>query len=242
LQDHYHSPTKGTPDHLLTMEDIYAQYSQYNALSLTEGDLRLVLSYLHSTKGVDIAHDIKGYGKSYTVIKFPENSSGSVKAEITQHDKAIISIKTTCRALHTQVDELQRKVEELTYKAKEFYSKKYKARALYCLRIKRDTEQVLEKRLYSLETMETMLMKIEASQNDVQIVRAFNIGADTLRGIISSNGLTLESVEETMFKMQDVLDDQREVEQAIATGSEETNSMQLPAMDEEELERELAAL
>ncbi|KAL0084756.1 Snf7-domain-containing protein [Phycomyces blakesleeanus] len=242
VQDHYQRPLKSALDHLVTFEDIRARYQKCDSLELTDNDLILVLKYLHYSMGLAMADDVKGYEKSYLVVKFPESNTGSTQAEITQHDKAIISIKTACQALNVQVDDLQRKIETLERTAKDFYVKKQKSRALYCLKRKKQYEEILERRLTSLETMETMLMKIEASHNDLQIVEAFNIGADALRGVIGNSELTLESVDEAMVKMQDALDAQKEVENAIATGTEETNAMQLSGVDDAELEKELAAL
>ncbi|KAI9031845.1 Snf7-domain-containing protein [Phycomyces nitens] len=242
VKDHYQRPLKSALDHLVTFEDIRTRYQKCDSLELTDSDLILVLKYLHHSMGLAMADDVKGYEKSYLVVKFPESNTGSAQAEITQHDKAIISIKTTCQALEVQVDDLQRKIEELERAAKDFYVKKQKTRALYCLKRKKHLDEILERRLTSLETMETMLMKIEASHNDLQIVKAFNIGADALRGIMSNSELTLESVDEAMVKMQDALDDQREVEDAIATRTEETNAMQLSGIDDAELEKELEAL
>lgn len=43
------------------------------------------------------------------------------------------------------------------------------AKALYCLKRKKSLQEILEKRLQSMETMDTVLMKIESSQDDLQV-------------------------------------------------------------------------
>lgn len=43
------------------------------------------------------------------------------------------------------------------------------AKALYCMKRKKSLQEILEKRLKSMETMDTVLMKIESSQDDLQV-------------------------------------------------------------------------
>jgi hypothetical protein len=44
------------------------------------------------------------------------------------------------------------------------------------LRKKKQVEEILDRRLKTLETMETMLLKIEASQNDLQVIVPYTTG------------------------------------------------------------------
>jgi hypothetical protein len=112
LAQHFHQHGKRAIDHIMTLSQFKANYAHHfvNELELTEGDITLVLRYLHSQHNVAIADHVKGYGTSYMVIKFPQRE-GQI-ATITQHDEAVISIRTTCYALSVQVDELQKKSEE----------------------------------------------------------------------------------------------------------------------------------
>jgi hypothetical protein len=50
-------------------------------------------------------------------------------------------------------------------------------KALYCLKKKKTLQGILQKRLHSLETMDTILMKMEASQDDKQ-VKIFEINVE----------------------------------------------------------------
>lgn len=103
--------TKAT-DHILTLTQFKSLYATHfvNEIELTDSDISLVLKYLHSQHGVALADNVKGYGTSYMVIKFPSRENEI--ANIIQHDEAVISIRTTCHALSVQVDELQKKSEE----------------------------------------------------------------------------------------------------------------------------------
>lgn len=105
------------------------------------------------------------------------------------------------------------------------------------LRKKKQIEEILDRRFKTLETMETILLKIETSQNDLQVVEAFNMGANTLRSLLSDK----DTVEQTMDKLQDTLEDQKQVEEAMTIGNEEISNQTI-GMTNEDLENELDSL
>lgn len=94
---------------LMTLPEFRSTFGQLDDIDLTDADIWLLVRYLHAEMGVAVADNVKGYGTEYVVVKFPAKDE---KAEITQHDRALVSMKTTCHALKVQVDELQSKAEE----------------------------------------------------------------------------------------------------------------------------------
>lgn len=76
----------------------------------------------------------------------------------------------------------------------------------------------------------------------MQVVRAFNLGADALRTILNDKDLNPESIEKTMEKVQDSLEDQKDVENAIQAGNNQAADIYLPDVNDEELENELDSL
>lgn len=142
--------------------------------------------------------------------------------------------------------------------SKEHHKNNRKPQAVYMLRKKKQVEDILDRRLKTLETMETMLLKIEASQNDLQVntlsysrialthptsvkvVQAFNLGADALRLLLDSKELNADNVDKTMENIQDTLQDQKEIEDAITVGNQDVNNAYLP--DDAALEEELELL
>ncbi|KAI7852395.1 Snf7-domain-containing protein [Circinella umbellata] len=234
--------TNSSASTLLTFNDFRSRYGTDGERSLTDGDIWLLLRYMYSELGVALADDVQGYGATHVVIKFPyKNQVGTQATTIDQQDRAIVSIRTTCSALHSQVDELQQKAEEYTISAKEHYAEGRKSQALYAFKKKKHLLEILDRRLKSLETMETLLMKIEASQNDLQVVQAFNIGADALRSILSNQNLSVDTVDEAMLNVQQAFQDQKEVEDAIVDGVDQANRLNIEE-DDEDLEKELAEL
>ncbi|KAI8098784.1 Snf7-domain-containing protein [Halteromyces radiatus] len=215
-QSYCRQPLKTSSHSLLTFAEFRERYGVYEGHALTDNDLVLILKYLAWRGTIALTNNVHGYGSTFTVLKFVEPGMTQM---ITEQDKAMISIKTTCEALQYQVQNMQQQIEKLTLTAQEHHQKKQKPQTLYSLRRRKHVTEVLDKRLKSLETMEGMLLKMESAQDDMQIIQAFDNGANALRSILT-NGLSMKSVEETMAKIQDVYDDQKETEQAMMEGSQ----------------------
>lgn len=120
---------------------------------------------------------------------------------------------------------------------REYNEKNQKPQAVYMLRKKKQIDEILERRFKTLETMETILLKIETSQNDLQVVEAFNMGANTLRSLLSDKDV----VENTIDKLQDALEDQKQVEEVMMLRNEEISNQAI-GMTNEDLENELDSI
>lgn len=102
---------------ILTFNEFCSKYEKYNSITLTEGDIWLLLKYMNSHFGVTLDPEVQGYGKTHLAIKFPKYNEHDLKfhstpEDITDNDKAVISLKSTCEALHDQVKDLELKMEE----------------------------------------------------------------------------------------------------------------------------------
>ncbi|GAA5803305.1 hypothetical protein HPULCUR_008784 [Helicostylum pulchrum] len=246
IQQHYKKPLCSSLDNLFTFSEFKQSYDtipcfQETIIQLSDLDIWMILRYLHHHYGVDLAETANTLGSSSTVIKFADrNEVERVKAKITSNDKALINLKIACTMLHRQVDELQVKSEEFLLLARQHFKNGRKPQAAYMLKKKKKIDGILEGRLKTLETMETILLKIEASQNDLQVVQAFNMGADALRVLL--NDKNLSSIDETIEKVEDGLKDQKQVEEAMTVANQQVTDAYLPAVDEQELEQELNEL
>ncbi|KAI8886930.1 hypothetical protein K501DRAFT_176641 [Backusella circina FSU 941] len=240
MNQHFEAPVRYGSDTCMTLNEFKEKYARHfiNQLEMTETDVMWLLKYLQSQHGVAIANDVRGYATTYMLIKLPQRNTET--AIITKHDEAVLSIRTTSHALSVQVDELQKKSEELEQQSREEKSKGRIPKALYCLKKKRTLQDILQKRLHSMETMDTILMKMEASQDDKQVVEAFNLGADALRNLLGGEGLSLESVDDAMQNIQNALRDQKEVEDAIKMGNDDIAN--LSGYSDTDLEQELSQL
>lgn len=117
--------------------------------------------------------------------------------------------------------------------------------------------ELLSRRLGTLETLQTVYMKIEQASSDVevraihtqsdcqlltsivgsQIMAAYETSASTLKTLLASPALKIERVDRTMEDLQDVLADEAEVRNAISSAS-----VGGAEIDEDEILAELAGL
>ncbi|KAI8369076.1 Snf7-domain-containing protein [Blakeslea trispora] len=236
LQQHTQKPLCSLLDHLLSFDEFQKQYRslpcfQETCVQLSDLDLWLILRYLVHHYGVCVRDTYKTFGHQTVAIKMPSRTEQQTAAEITEEDRAIVSLKTACATLHHQVDKLQAKSQELLLSAKENYKFNRKPQAIYRLKKKKQIEEVLEQRYRTLDTMETVLLKIEAAQNDLQVIQAFNLGTETLRSILASH--SIDQVEETMDQLKTTLEEHEQTEAAWQSF--------LPGEDDE-LEQQLLAL
>lgn len=120
------------------------------------------------------------------MIKFVAENSTEGR-EITAVDRGILELKSAVGDLHAQVAGVQQKIDELrlpphisctrspshpsrcTRKASNSLRQKRKSVALSYIRSRRQLEDLLSKRLGSLDTLESTLIRVEAAVGDVEV-------------------------------------------------------------------------
>lgn len=104
---------------------------------------------------------------------------------VTNVDRGILELKSAVTNMHAQVDSLQNKVERLalssngyidtdlhcslTLRASEALKQKRKAIALNAIRMRKQVQDLLEKRLTALENLENTLLRVEAAAGDIEV-------------------------------------------------------------------------
>ncbi|ORX53575.1 hypothetical protein DM01DRAFT_1287552 [Hesseltinella vesiculosa] len=228
-------PVKSYTNTLLTLSDFRKHYGTYRHRSLTDLDLHLILKYMASQNMIALDNVVQD-NKNQMVIKFIEPGMPN---EIKDNEKAMISIRTTCDTLHLQIDRLQSRFEQLTTEAKSQHDLKHKPQALSSLKRRKQVLDMLSKRLGTLETVEGLLLKMESAKDDLQILQAFDQGANALRNMLSDQ-VSLEAVEDTMSKIHEAYADQQDVEQSMTQGMKSLDAVDDD--DEEALLKELQEL
>lgn len=111
------------------------------------------------------------------------------------------------------------------------------------LRSKKALQDLLSKRSGALETIDKLVLGIETATGDLEIVKAYQSASETLRKILNKPELQSDTVAQTMDDVSDILADQQEIDDLVTQGSQEAVSAAgIQAVDEDELERELAEL
>ncbi|CAG8610902.1 6869_t:CDS:2, partial [Scutellospora calospora] len=213
----------GITDNLFTLSTFKTEFATKSIpnVTLSDTDLKVLITYL--------------------IIKFkPRNINTNTKFEIASIDRGIIHIKETCNKLHQQIHDIEERIKEVSSKIYKHILQKQKVIAKHHLRQKMHLEKVLSKRAGSLVTVEEILLKIQGAATDAEIIDIYNVGANTLHDVMASTGLTIDSVDATIDKLQDVLADQQEIDEAMKLGSDSTLDASL--IQDDELEKELEDL
>ncbi|RPD66129.1 hypothetical protein L226DRAFT_454410 [Lentinus tigrinus ALCF2SS1-7] len=220
-------------DTLYNVDGFRAEFSEcaFEGATLSGTDIKVLLKFLERDKGVII---VRG-----EVIKFVDEGT-SQASEVSAVDTGILALKTSVEKLQVQVDNVQHRIDQLTQQTSNALRQKRKEIAMTHLRARKQFEEVLKKRLSSLELLRTTLIRVETSAGDVEIMKAYESSTATLREVLAHPLLQREKIDETMDAMAAANADAREVQDAIQLGAELAQAD--TGVDDADIEAELEAL
>ncbi|GBE82176.1 Snf7-domain-containing protein [Sparassis latifolia] len=198
---------------------------------LSDLDLKVLAKYLERDKRV--------LAVQKEVIKF-SNADGEQQPEITAIDSGVLELKIGVDKLKAQIDNIQARIDERSQQISSALRQKRKEVAMSHLRARKQWEDLLRKRLGSLETLQSTLIRVETSAGDIEIMKSYESSTATLRAILAHPSLQRDKIDETLDAMTSANIDARELDDAIRMG---VDMVQPDAdIDEAELEDELKAL
>ncbi|KAG1827170.1 Snf7-domain-containing protein [Suillus subaureus] len=218
-------------DNLYTFEDFRREFGVkvLPGVVLSEIDTKVLIKFLEREKRVVIQNG--------DVIKFV---TATHDREITAVDRGILQLKTAVRNLHEQVDSIQNKIDQTTSNISNALRQQRKSIALAELRFKKHLDDLLSKRLGSLNNLESTLISVETAAGDVEIMKTYESSTATLKAILSHPSLQRDKIEETMDALATSTADAREIDDAIRMGGD--MAAVDTGIDDMELEAELNAL
>ncbi|CAG8618532.1 2644_t:CDS:2 [Funneliformis mosseae] len=244
LQHHEKNAIHGITDNLYTLTSFKAEYAALAVpgVVLSDTDLTMLVSYLEFEQRMLITEAWHGNEEKEDeiIIKMRSKKEKYLsKLEFTKSDRGIICIKETSKKLRKQVEDVEIKMADLNKKITGYLIRKQKVQAKYSLRQKKNLELILSKRMGSLDAIEGVLLKIQGAASDTEIIDMYGLGANALKGVLASEGITAESVDATMDKLQDALADQKEIDDAMKVNQ---TLIETSLEIDEDLEKELEAL
>ncbi|ORY98591.1 Snf7 family [Syncephalastrum racemosum] len=158
--------------------------------------------------------------------------ANSSKHKITAQDRAILDLKVQRDKLKKYQKSINVVLEKEVDIARQALAKGDKKRALLALRKKKYQEQLLEKTDQQLLNLEELTQSVEYALVEKQVLDGLKSGNAVLKEIHKET--SVEAVEKLMDDTADAIAYQNEVDELL--------SGQVSSEDEEEIERELAAL
>ncbi|KAF9961165.1 hypothetical protein BGZ65_011150 [Modicella reniformis] len=221
---------------------------------LTDRDLEIVLRFMQQDmKAVVIGRlDVTQRGNEVQdqemVIKFCTNEVVLIKTapDITKADRGIIELRQACKRLEGQIENLESRIVQLTEKARVLVKKQQKLQAMSTLKQRKYLQDMLDKRIRSLDTLSSILFKIQLAETDAEILQAYKLGSMTLASVMATKNkdgeqiLSRDNAEATMDHLAEVFADQQEIDEAMGDGA--LQRTMVGSTDDDELIAELDAL
>ncbi|TRM62605.1 hypothetical protein BD626DRAFT_403645 [Schizophyllum amplum] len=202
--------------------------------ALSEPDTEIMLKFMQRDRGVLVA-DLK-----QDVVKFTDSALPPAERAINAVDKGVVELRTAIQSLQDQISGLQTRMNECTSKAKDALRLNQKTVASTYLRTRKHLEEVLNRRLGSLTTLEGTMISVEGARGDVEIMKSYNLSTSTLRSILSHPSLQREEVEKTMEALAEANVDAREISETVTVNVD--TAVGADTIDDGLVEDELAAL
>lgn len=89
------------------------------------------------------------------------------------------------------------------------------------------------------ENLSAVMLKIEAAESDAAILQAYQSATTSLKSLLAHPSMQRDNVENTMEALQDVLADQKEIEDVVTEGGRTISGTDLV---EDEIQAELDAM
>lgn len=168
-------------------------------------DVLLILKFLKS-------EGFLNYSPVVEVISENVLLAIKIKGTVSSIDFDIIKMKKLHVRLSSQVEELSKKITELTEIARKtllIYNDR--KMATYQLKRRALLEKLQSERLNSLHAVDEILLRISSVSDEKMILEAYKTGANALKGLIPN----LKDVDEAVDQLQGLIADHDEVSRAL---------------------------
>lgn len=225
---------------IISKADVKKRLPEWN---ISEEALPLVLYELHCRQKLMTEHltrqedegDHSHPEDERTVLKFGTESHKAFS--FTEMELSIHKLELTEKDLLNTIGQMEEQIHAHEETARKLVAERKRVLAKNSLRKRDATTKRLEKRVQCLENVQTLMQKIHDVTEDAAVLDAYRTGTKSLQTALSRSGITLDTVDEAITKMQDVIELHDEIKSAIAS----TGAGVVPN-DDAELEKELEEL
>jgi len=144
---------------------------------------------------------------------------------VEQHDPADLEVDQTIGVVKMTLEGIQamnekafKNIERLRAQASAHAKAKRKVQALAALRQKAAVQAGLDKRAQVETSLLDIVMHVDAAATAKEVLAAYKAGSACLEHMFSSSGVSVESAEDTMEKLQVLLEEGEQIQNVISTG------------------------
>ncbi|XP_035793743.1 charged multivesicular body protein 7-like isoform X2 [Anopheles albimanus] len=200
--------------------------------NIIEEGILPALKLLEKARHLTMETVVRG-NRAHEVIKFSERT---VEVHsITYIEKCIYELEQSEQDLNQSIRQIEQAIATIMEQIHTYIQEGHKQSAKSLLKKKHMLESSVQRKINSLENLQQLLSRIQETQQNIGILEAFNLGSITLKKTFADSGLNIRTVENTIMEMRDVLEENNEVQNMIATVAVDDS-------DDLNLEQELGSL
>ncbi|XP_075221621.1 charged multivesicular body protein 7 [Lycorma delicatula] len=138
------------------------------------------------------------------LVKLAQN--GKKFEQITEADKATLSLRNIEKQLTTSIEGLEIQRQESIQEAKNYLKKGMRPMAKSYLRKKKEFEKQIDKHVTALDNIHVLLARIHDTESNSKVFESYKMSLSALKYQFKEVGLTEDNVSNTMAQVQEVLD------------------------------------
>uniref|UniRef100_A0A2M4AJG2 Putative m protein type n=1 Tax=Anopheles triannulatus TaxID=58253 RepID=A0A2M4AJG2_9DIPT len=200
--------------------------------NIMEAGIRPALKLLENSRHLTIENVVRGE-RIHEVLKFA-HPTDEVNP-ISYIERCIFELEQSELDLNQNVSKTEQDIAEIMVQIHGHIQEGRKQSAKSLLRKKHMLEKGVRTKINALDNVQQLLSRIHETQQNINILEAVKLGTSTLKKTFADSGLNVDSVENTLMEMRDVLEENNEIQNMIATVTVEDS-------DDLDLEQELGSL
>uniref|UniRef100_A0A2M3ZIT0 Putative m protein type n=1 Tax=Anopheles braziliensis TaxID=58242 RepID=A0A2M3ZIT0_9DIPT len=200
--------------------------------TIKEEGIRPALKLLEKGRRLTMENFVSG-NRTHEVIKFAQPT---VEVHSISHlERCIYELEQCELDLNQNISETEHTIAKIMEQIRTHIHEGKKQSAKSLLKKKHILEKSVLSKINSLENLQQLLSRIHETQQNIGILEAFKLGSNTLKKTYAESGLNIHTVENTLMEMRDVLEENNEIQNMIAT-------VNVDDSDDLDLEQELGSL
>eukprot|EP00298_Acanthocystis_sp_HF-20_P028759 c7588_g1_i1.p1 GENE.c7588_g1_i1~~c7588_g1_i1.p1 ORF type:complete len:423 (-),score=155.63 c7588_g1_i1:38-1306(-) len=205
----------------------FSEFQKVGGWSLK--DTNIIIHSLLEKKLISVHQNQDG---NIEVIKF--SRQGEVPSPVSQTDLSIIHILATLQRLEQRNEKFTEQAEKMKYDAAKQLKLGNRERALSFLRHKKQITSRIDKHYHAIHQLESILLQIENSQSDREILAAMSSGSKALQNLLTDDKTgksIVETIDEVLDNVEESLSDAQAANDAMTSGM---NAIQPSTIEEDE--------
>ena len=160
-----------------------------------------------------------------SMVKIMKNA----KDPIGQLDRGLFRLRATRMKIQRRLEDLKIQLEVCKGEILKELSKKDRQTALLYLRKKKWLEKSLSKKHNCDMTLEELWLRIQTAETDADIMKAYEIGSESLKNFMKEYGVTVDHAEDVMETLRETM-----VDQDLLDSAWQSTTIPQPFAEEEE--------